>query len=79
MWETLPEHVCDEVISLHHEVIRKKLHMHHGYECGTEGDAFVLAFHAVADALRFAAAAQVELLMADWPAELLELEVCRPV
>eukprot|EP00983_Pelagomonas_calceolata_P123616 1161025-Pelagomonas_calceolata.AAC.11 len=36
IWETLPEHVCDEVISLHHEVIRKQLHTHHGYECGTE-------------------------------------------
>jgi len=71
--------VCDEVISLHHEVIRKQLHTHHGYECGTEGDAFVLAFHTAADALLFATQAQLELLLADWPAQLLELEVCRPV
>ncbi|KAF5830914.1 hypothetical protein DUNSADRAFT_13846 [Dunaliella salina] len=79
MWETLPDHVCDEAISLHHEITRTQLHIHHGYECGTEGDAFVLAFHTVADALVFAAAVQVELLHAKWPAQLLELEVCRPV
>uniref|UniRef100_A0A7S3R8N7 Guanylate cyclase domain-containing protein n=1 Tax=Dunaliella tertiolecta TaxID=3047 RepID=A0A7S3R8N7_DUNTE len=79
MWETLPERVCDEVISLHHEVIRTLLDVYQGYECGTEGDAFVLAFHTVADALLFAASSQVELLLAAWPAELLELETCRPV
>ena len=40
-----------------------------------QGDSFTLAFHSVADALAFATAAQVELLLAAWPAELLKLEV----
>lgn len=44
--------------------------------CAPQGDAFTLAFHSVADALLFSAAAQVELMLADWPEELLELEVC---
>jgi hypothetical protein len=35
---------------------------------GTEGDSFVLAFHAAKDAVAFTLAAQEALLHVDWPA-----------
>eukprot|EP00798_Chlamydomonas_sp_ICE-L_P009194 gene9194-16333_t len=60
MWEQLP--AC----------IRQQLLHFGGYESATEGDSFIVAFHTPADALDFAISAQMALLEADWPAELLD-------
>eukprot|EP00967_Tisochrysis_lutea_P113618 scaffold180471_cov19-Tisochrysis_lutea.AAC.1 len=57
------------------KAFRFKLPYYSSVSASLQGDAFVLAFHTVADALLFAASSQVELLLAAWPAELLELEV----
>ncbi|GFH27509.1 guanylate cyclase domain-containing protein, partial [Haematococcus lacustris] len=64
---------------LHHEVIRRSSMEHRGYECCTEGDSFILAFHTPSDAARFAVAAQAALVLAPWPQQLYQLEVCKPV
>ena len=40
-----------------------------------QGDAFILAFHGVADAITFSSEVQMELLLAPWPKELFGLEV----
>ncbi|KAL6764304.1 nucleotide cyclase [Haematococcus lacustris] len=79
IWETLPADVTDQAVKLHHEVIRQSSTAHRGYECCTEGDSFILAFHTPNDAARFAVAAQAALVLAPWPQQLYELEVCKPV
>ncbi|GFH22495.1 guanylate cyclase domain-containing protein [Haematococcus lacustris] len=79
IWETLPADVTDQAVKLHHEVIRQSSLAHRGYECCTEGDSFILAFHTPNDAARFAVAAQAALVLAPWPQQLYELEVCKPV
>ncbi|GFH28764.1 guanylate cyclase domain-containing protein, partial [Haematococcus lacustris] len=75
IWETLPADVTDQAVKLHHEVIRQSSMVHRGYECCTEGDSFILAFHTPNDAARFAVAAQAALVLAPWPQQLYELEV----
>ncbi|KAJ9524753.1 hypothetical protein QJQ45_024359 [Haematococcus lacustris] len=75
IWETLPADVTDQAVKLHHEVIRHSSIAHRGYECCTEGDSFILAFHTPNDAARFAVAAQAALVLAPWPQQLYELEV----
>lgn len=45
----------------------------------TQGDSFIMAFHLPKDALLFAMDGQVSLLTADWPFELLQTQVCKPV
>ncbi|KAJ9524357.1 hypothetical protein QJQ45_008547 [Haematococcus lacustris] len=75
IWETLPADVTDQAVKLHHEVIRQSSIAHRGYECCTEGDSFILAFHTPNDAARFAVAAQAALVLAPWPQQLYELEV----
>ncbi|KAJ9509342.1 hypothetical protein QJQ45_001777 [Haematococcus lacustris] len=79
IWETLPADVTDQAVKLHHEVVRQSFIAHRGYECCTEGDSFILAFHTPNDAARFAVTAQAALVLAPWPQELYELEVCKPV
>ncbi|GFH17596.1 guanylate cyclase domain-containing protein, partial [Haematococcus lacustris] len=74
IWETLPADVTDQAVKLHHEVIRQSSIAHRGYECCTEGDSFILAFHTPNDAARFAVAAQAALVLAPWPQQLYELE-----
>lgn len=32
-------------MALHHQVVRRLLLQHAGYESATEGDSFILAFH----------------------------------
>ncbi len=47
---------------------------------GTEGDAFIIAFHSPQDAVRFATQVQLALLEAgEWPNELLAEPGCEPV
>ncbi|GFR42827.1 hypothetical protein Agub_g3784 [Astrephomene gubernaculifera] len=72
LWECLPAYVMDKSVRLHHACLRKLLRTFNGYESATEGDCFILAFHAPADAARFALTAQMELMDQQWPNELLE-------
>ncbi|KAG2485781.1 hypothetical protein HYH03_015493 [Edaphochlamys debaryana] len=71
LWDSLPPDAMDAALKSHHEVLRRLLHRHGGYESATEGDAFILAFAHPAPAVEFAAACQVALLAVDWPPHLL--------
>ncbi|KXZ52657.1 hypothetical protein GPECTOR_9g702 [Gonium pectorale] len=71
LWEQLPVAVMDATLKLHHGTIRRVLEEHDGYESATEGDSFILAFPDATKALAFATDAQLELMLADWPPELL--------
>jgi hypothetical protein len=72
MWEQLPMPVMEEVLRVHHHVLRSLLDKHSGYESATEGDSFILAFHNVDDAVLYAVEAQQQLLLGDWPDQLLD-------
>ena len=37
LWETLPSHVMDEALRIHHEIIRGLMPEHNAYESATEG------------------------------------------
>ncbi|KAG2429952.1 hypothetical protein HYH02_013903 [Chlamydomonas schloesseri] len=74
LWEALDVAVMDETLKLHHDIIRRLLAQHDGYESATEGDSFLVAFADPASAVAFATACQLALLKAPWPEELL----CHP-
>ncbi len=63
-----------EVLELHRRLLRGAFEAHGGYEVDEEGDAFLVAFVAAADAIGAAAEAQQALQAAAWP-EGLELRV----
>ncbi|MEW5319088.1 MAG: hypothetical protein WDW38_010259 [Sanguina aurantia] len=79
LWENLAADVMDRAIKEHHDCMRRLLLKHSGYESATEGDSFIMAFHLPKDALLFAMDGQAALLTADWPFELLQTQVCKPV
>ncbi|GFR47041.1 hypothetical protein Agub_g8726, partial [Astrephomene gubernaculifera] len=72
LWEALDVAVMDAALKVHHRVLREVLQTHRGYESATEGDSFILAFHAARHAVGFCLAAQQALLEAPWPRELLD-------
>ena len=47
-----------EAISIHDKTMRSRLSEFYGYECMTEGDAFLLAFHEAKDAAAWAMTTQ---------------------
>lgn len=57
----------DEVLDLHHRLLREVWERHRGIEVNTEGDAFFVAFADAADALSAAVDAQRALAQAEWP------------
>ncbi|MFZ0341726.1 MAG: adenylate/guanylate cyclase domain-containing protein, partial [Gaiellaceae bacterium] len=56
-----------EVLELHRQLLREIFARHQGYEFGTEGDAFFVAFARAADALAAAELGQAALAEAEWP------------
>ena len=56
----------------HNSIMRRNLRQFNGYEVKTEGDAFIVSFKNVLDALRWCMTCQLQLLEADWPQEILE-------
>ncbi|KAG2487560.1 hypothetical protein HYH03_013839 [Edaphochlamys debaryana] len=69
-WEELSE-AMNVALDVHHGTVRRLLAEHGGYECLTEGDSFVAAFHTACSALDFCMELQKALLEAPWPQELL--------
>eukprot|EP00127_Corallochytrium_limacisporum_P007274 Clim_evm15s246 gene=Clim_evmTU15s246 len=59
-------------LQLHDAIMRECIERHHGYECKTEGDAFMVAFQSARDAAEFANDVQLEMLEAEWPETILE-------
>lgn len=69
LWETNPG--MQNAMRIHHELLRRLIRAFDGYEVKTEGDAFMVSFSSVTTAVLWAFTVQLELLRADWPAELL--------
>lgn len=72
LWEANPQ-AMRRAQSLHDKIIRRVSEEMHGYEIDTEGDAFYLAFHDAADAVRFCFRAQTALAQAPWRPEITSL------
>ena len=60
----------DQVMGVHDEVLRRSMKKHYGCELFVRGDAFVVAFHAVDDALAWCLRVQLDLMQSEWPAEM---------
>jgi hypothetical protein len=58
---TLYKFICIEILNIPTQ----------GYEVKTEGDAFMIAFDSIFNAVKFALQAQEMLLLADWPSTIL--------
>jgi predicted ATPase/class 3 adenylate cyclase len=56
-----------ETLELHRQLLREAFGAHGGYEFGTEGDAFFVAFARAEDAVAAAGAGQQALAAAEWP------------
>ena len=57
----------ESVLARHRSVLREAFSRHAGFEVGTEGDSFFVAFSSPLHALRAAAESQRALTAADWP------------
>jgi class 3 adenylate cyclase len=71
LWEHHTE-TMHKAIKVHHNLMRSLALEYFGWELATEGDAFLLAFHDVFDAVSFALTFQYELMEEEWAPELLE-------
>mmetsp|Transcript_16783 Transcript_16783/g.53106 ORF Transcript_16783/g.53106 Transcript_16783/m.53106 type:complete len:1478 (+) Transcript_16783:56-4489(+) len=71
LWDRYPD-AMTEALPLHHACLRGALKSFYGYELTTEGDSFILAFHAAADAAQYALHVQQALMCVDWPPELVD-------
>ena len=69
LWEAMPDEM-GAVIDAHHELFRRLIADHNGYEVKTVGDAFFVVFADPDDAVRFAVASQYEMEAVEWPANL---------
>ncbi|KAJ3174163.1 cysteinyl-tRNA synthetase [Geranomyces variabilis] len=72
IWETNPV-AMRAALRLHHQFMRKLLRQTGGYEVKTEGDAFMVSFQNVSNAVEWCLTVQGELLNIDWPAEILSM------
>lgn len=61
----------DSAIRTHHYLMRRLFRSLGGYECKNEGDAFMIAFSSVFTALKYCLLAQLQLMEADWPPQIL--------
>src|SRR5437879_692053 len=60
-WERHPN-LFGDALAIHDRLIREAVHRYNGYEVKTVGDAFMVAFHSAADAVRCAVAVQATFL-----------------
>ena len=75
LWDAAPE-AMSRALRIHNAAIRLLLHERGGYEVKTIGDAFMVAFARVEDALDFSLDLQTRLLASPWPPALLRLRQC---
>ncbi|ODQ64709.1 L domain-like protein [Nadsonia fulvescens var. elongata DSM 6958] len=71
LWETHPI-AMRSAIKIHNAVMRRQLRIVGGYEVKTEGDAFMVSFSTAPSALLWCLNVQAQLLVAEWPAEILQ-------
>ncbi|CAB9520914.1 Adenylate cyclase [Seminavis robusta] len=72
LWEA-DERAMLQALRLHDQIMRKTMAEHYGYECETEGDAFIMAFHEPSHAIAFGLALQQNLHRASWSDKILRL------
>ncbi|ONH68786.1 Adenylate cyclase [Cyberlindnera fabianii] len=73
LWENYPL-AMRSAIRTHNDIMRRQLHIVGGYEVKTEGDAFMVSFPTVTSAMVWCFNVQQQLLLEDWPAEILQSE-----
>eukprot|EP00727_Mastigamoeba_balamuthi_P003382 m51a1_g13040 putative serine threonine-protein kinase receptor (411) ;mRNA; r:720-2758 len=78
LWETNSA-VMKTSLYLHHSIMRAAFRKWNGVEVKTEGDAFMIAFQHVSDAVCYASEAQKLLIQAQWDPKLLEHPACAEV
>lgn len=71
LWETYPV-AMRSAIKVHNSIMRRHIRIMGGYEVKTEGDAFIVSFPTPTSALLWCFSVQSQLLVADWPTEILE-------
>ena len=71
LWNDEPD-AMHESLEIHDHILRELLKAHNGYEVKTEGDAFMVTFGSVVDAIQWCIGVQLELLRAEWPNGVLE-------
>lgn len=71
LWETSPI-AMRSAIKIHNSIMRRQLRIIGGYEIKTEGDAFMVCFPTPTSALLWCFSVQSLLLVADWPAEIVD-------
>ncbi|KAJ9472389.1 Adenylate cyclase [Diplonema papillatum] len=74
-WEACPDGM-KRGLKLHNKVIRQCIADFSGYEVKTVGDAFMVAFDSVTQAVNFGLAVQLKLFQTVWPASLLDVPHC---
>lgn len=70
LWETYPV-AMQSAIKLHNTIMRRQLRIVGGYEVKTEGDSFMVSFPNTVLALLWCFNVQNQLLVEDWPQEIL--------
>jgi adenylate cyclase len=70
LWEVNPG--MRTAIHLHNRLLRRLLRTIGGYEVKTEGDAFMVSFPSPLPAILWSLSVQTQLLLEDWPLEILE-------
>ncbi|ANB15511.1 adenylate cyclase [Sugiyamaella lignohabitans] len=78
LWETYPV-AMRSAIKTHNAIMRRNIRIMGGYEVKTEGDAFIVSFPTPTSALLWCFSVQSQLLVADWPAEIVESKEGGPV
>eukprot|EP00808_Paulinella_micropora_P008067 g14309.t1 len=71
LWEAVSTGM-NKALKIHDSLMRMLLKQFRGYEVKTEGDAFMVTFFNVLDAVRWCLAVQTSLLQSSWPDDLLE-------
>lgn len=70
LWDTYPV-AMRSAIKLHNTIMRRQLRIVGGYEVKTEGDSFMVSFPSAPSALLWCFNVQNQLLVEDWPQEIL--------
>lgn len=73
LWDTYPV-AMRSAIKLHNTIMRRQLRIVGGYEVKTEGDLFMVSFPSAPQALLWCFNVQNQLLVEDWPQEILTTE-----
>lgn len=71
LWDYYPVEM-QTAIKIHNSVMRRQLRIVGGYEVKTEGDAFIVSFPTITSAMLWCFTVQQQLLVADWPSEILQ-------